>query len=186
MEVNSNMERKARYSLFPPNPPSSIHERSPSPTEPPTPFQESSTPLQEPDPSTSPEDMDTPPPSSPSDSSLKPPSFPSPPPKTRKRPKRVYHHNGIGGAGNYHKVIRDDSDPSSHSRSFHLSSLFGGTFSSNRKGPKKHSTGSYSTGSSQTGSSQTGNQALPLGAAEVIKRKIAGARFARKDEPQQR
>ena len=101
-----------------------------------------------------------------SDSSLKPAplSLHSPPQEPRKRPKRAFVRHGLGGAGNYHK--RPDSSPHPDYSGF-LASLLG-TFSN-----KKRKTRQYPEGDS-TGGSQYSNQALPLGAAEVLKRKMLG------------
>ena len=101
-----------------------------------------------------------------SESSLKPAplTLPLPPQQAWKRPRRAFVRHGLGGAGNYHK--RPDSSPNSDCPSF-LSSLLG-TF-----GNKKRKTRKYPEADS-TGCSQYSSQALPLGAAEVLKRKILG------------
>ncbi|KAL9133262.1 MAG: hypothetical protein Q9175_005555 [Cornicularia normoerica] len=101
-----------------------------------------------------------------SQSSLKPAplSLPSPPQQPWKRSRRAFVRHGLGGAGNYHK--RSDSFPNSDYSGF-LSSLLG-TFTH-----KKRKTRQYPEGDS-TGCSQYSNQALPLGAAEVLKRKMLG------------
>ena len=101
-----------------------------------------------------------------SETSLKPThlSLPSHPQQLRKRPRRAFIRHGLGGAGNYHK--RPDSPPSSDYSGF-LSSLLG-TFSN-----KKRKARQYPEGDS-TECSQYSNQALPLGAAEVLKRKMLG------------
>ena len=98
-----------------------------------------------------------------SETSLKPAHspVPSPPEQPRKRPKRAFVRHGLGGAGNYHK--RPDSSPS-HDYSGFLSALFGN---------KKRKTRQYPEGDS-TGCSQYSNQPLPLGAAEILKRKMLG------------
>lgn len=98
-----------------------------------------------------------------SETSLKPAhsSVSSPPEQIRKRTKRAFVRHGLGGAGNYHK--RPDSAPNSDYSGF-LSALFG---------HKKRKTRQYPEVDS-TGCSQYSNQPLPLGAAEVLKRKILG------------
>ncbi|KAL9075125.1 MAG: hypothetical protein Q9161_001810 [Pseudevernia consocians] len=122
--------------------------------------------FQEPDPPVSPSGMTASSFSTASESSLKPAalSLPSPPQQLRKRPKRAFVRHGLGGAGNYHK--RPDSSPNPDYSGF-LSSLLG-TFSN-----KKRKTRQYPEGDS-TGCSQYSDQALPLGAAEVLKRKMLG------------
>ena len=98
--------------------------------------------------------------------SLKPAplSLPSPHRQPRKSPKRAFIRHGLGGAGNYHK--RPDAAPNSDYSGF-LSALLG-TFSH-----KKRKTRQYSEADS-TGYSQYSSQALPLGAAEILKRKMLG------------
>ena len=123
-------------------------------------------PLPEPESPISPSEMTASSFSTASESSLKPAplSLPLPPQQAWKRPRRAFVRHGLGGAGNYHK--RPDSSPNSDYPSF-LSSLFG-TF-----GNKKRKTRKYPEADS-TGCSQYSSQALPLGAAEVLKRKILG------------
>ncbi|KAL2039193.1 hypothetical protein N7G274_008242 [Stereocaulon virgatum] len=94
-----------------------------------------------------------------------PPAFHTPPPSRQSRPKTVYFHTGLGGAGNYHKAIREDNilrtTVSSQQRSKRLlSSLFG-----SKKGSKR----SQYPESDSSGYSQTS-----LGAAEVMRRKMLG------------
>lgn len=94
------------------------------------------------------------------------------------RPRTVYFHSGLGGAGNYHKVIREDNvlKPMNGNRSNQprfLTNLLGtlGGKKSKRKGQNYDGTGS---GGSSDGSSsgQSSSQTLPLGAAEVMRRKM--------------
>lgn len=98
----------------------------------------------------------------------------APPPNPRNRPRTVYFHSGIGGAGNYHKAIREDNvlRPMASSRANHprfLSSLFGTL--GGKKG-RRHQ--QQSAGSDEPESPQSGSQTLPLGAAEVMRRKMLG------------
>ena len=102
-------------------------------------------------------------------------SPPEPAPNLRNRPKTVYFHSGIGGAGNYHKAIREDNvlrrmaaNRSNQPR--FLSSIFG---SLGGKRGKRQQQQQYSGGEG-TGSSQSSRDALPLGAAEVMRRKMLG------------
>ena len=101
-----------------------------------------------------------------SESSLKPAplSLPATRQQPCKGPRRAFIRHGLGGAGNYHK--RPDSSSNSDYSGF-LSTLLG-TFSH-----KKRKTRQYSEADS-IGYSQYSNQALPLGAAEVLKRKMLG------------
>ncbi|CAF9906311.1 hypothetical protein IMSHALPRED_004166 [Imshaugia aleurites] len=110
-----------------------------------------------------------------SESSQKPSplSSTSPLPQPQKCPRRAFVRHGLGGAGNYHK--RSDSTTNSEYDGF-LSSLLG-TFNS-----KKRKTRQYPEGES-TGCSQYSSQALPLGAAEVLKRKMLGQASGRKRSP---
>lgn len=123
-------------------------------------------PASEPDSSVSPGEMTASSCSTASESSLKPApmSLASPPQQPWSRPRRAFVRHGLGGAGNYHK--RPNSIPSSNYTGF-LSSLLG-TFNN-----KKRKTRQCAEGDS-TRCSQYSNQALPLGAAEVLKRKMLG------------
>lgn len=101
-----------------------------------------------------------------SGSSLKPAplSLPSTRPEPYKGPRRAFIRHGLGGAGNYHK--RPDSSPNSDYSGF-LSALLG-TFNNKKRKTRQHpevDSGGYS---------QYSSQALPLGAAEVLKRKMLG------------
>lgn len=126
----------------------------------------------EPDSPISPSEMTTSSFSTTSVSSLKPAplSLPAPPQQPRNHHRRAFVRHGLGGAGNYHK--RPDSSPNSDYSGF-LSSLLG-TFSN-----RKRKTRQYPE-SDSTGCSQYSNQALPLGAAEVLKRKMLGQASAGK------
>ena len=106
---------------------------------------------------------------SPSSSTSSAASFqkPSPPtqPPSRTRPRTVYFHTGLGGAGNYRKAIREDNIlratvPGQHRSPRFLASLFG----SKKKGRRQQYGESDSAGSSQSS----------LGAAEVMRRKMLG------------
>ncbi len=193
------METKPRYTLFPtanfPSPPQSRgHTHPPSP--PPQPealipipgtSHSRDEPLLQPDESYTPqEEMHAPRPSDSSSSDLsfhKPTvdlsSTPPPASIPRIRPKTVYIHNGIGGRGNYHKMIKEKDNapnqtlqPAPSSRRQNngrfLSSLFG-----SKKGQRRgYEGGAVSGGSGSGGSGQT----LSLGAAEVMRRKMLGQR----------
>ena len=96
-------------------------------------------------------------------------SFQKPPPPTqspsRTRPRTVYFHTGLGGAGNYRKAIREDNIlratvPGQHRSPRFLASLFG----SKKKARRQQYGESDSAGSSQSS----------LGAAEVMRRKMLG------------
>lgn len=114
-----------------------------------------------------PETMPSPSSSTSSESSFhkpEPPSFHTPPQTRQNRPETVYFHTGLGGAGNYHKAIRENNilrtTVSSQQRSKRLlSSLFG-----RKKGKRHQYPESDSSGNSQTS----------LGAAEVMRRKMLG------------
>ena len=99
---------------------------------------------------------------------------PTPPSNPRSRPRTVYFHSGIGGAGNYHKAIREDNvlRPMASGRANHprfLSSLFG-----NLGGKKGRRHQQQRVGSDEPESPQSSHQTLPLGAAEVMRRKMLG------------
>lgn len=119
--------------------------------------------------------------SDPDISFAKPPDpAPSQSPERRTpRSKIVYFHGGIGGRGNYRKVIRENkhaplahaenaecvnppSRRSSPSRFFSL--LFGGRMWSRRAESPE----------SSLGSSDSSGDTLPLGAAEAMRRKMLG------------
>ena len=121
--------------------------------------------------------MHTPSSSTSSESSLHKPvitSSPTNPSNPRNRPRTVYFHSGLGGAGNYHKAIREDNilRPIASNRANHprfLSSLFG-TLGAKRERRQRQ----QCTGMEETRSSQPGDQVLSLGAAEAIRRKMLG------------
>ncbi|KAL6719607.1 hypothetical protein ACLMJK_001527 [Lecanora helva] len=99
-----------------------------------------------------------------------------PPPNPRNRPRTVYFHSGIGGAGNYHKAIREDNvlrPMVSHrtNQSRFLSSLLG-TLGGKRG--RRHQQQQQRPSSDGAESPQSGSQSLPLGAAEVMRRKMLG------------
>ena len=99
---------------------------------------------------------------------------PAPPPNPRNRPRTVYFHSGIGGAGNYYKAIREDNvlRPMASGRTNHprfLSSLFGTL--GGKKG-RRHQ--QQRARSDEPESPQSSHQTLPLGAAEVMRRKMLG------------
>ena len=116
-----------------------------------------------------------------SESSLhKPTNPPNPPlplnPRIRTRPRTVYFHSGIGGAGNYHKAIREDNvlrpmsrDRDASNQPRFLSSLFGTLGGKRNRRQCAH----YSSGD-DSGSAQSSGETLPLGAAEVMRRKMLG------------
>lgn len=85
-------------------------------------------------------------------------------PERRKSPQRAFIRHGLGGAGNYHK--RPDSATHSDYSGF-LSALLG-TFKHKKRETRRCSE------ADSTASSQYSDQALPLGAAEILKRKILG------------
>ena len=146
--------------LASPKPSRLSHDEAPRPQEEPS---------SEPDSLISPSEMTASSFSTASETSLKPAhsSVPWPADQPRKRPRRAFVRHGLGGAGNYHK--RPDSSPNSEYSGF-LSALFGN---------KKRKTQQYHEGDS-TECSQYSNQALPLGAAEVLKRKMLGQAFGGK------
>lgn len=95
------------------------------------------------------------------------------------RPRTQYFHSGLGGAGNYHKAIREDNvlKPMNGNRSNQprfLSNLLGtlGGKKSRRKGHSYDGTGSGCSSSDGSSSNQSSSQTLPLGAAEVMRRKM--------------
>lgn len=107
-------------------------------------------------------------------------SAPLPLPEDRiSRSKIVYFHGGIGGRGNYRKVIRENKHaPLAHAENAEcinppfrrssptriLSLLFGGRMWSRRAESPE----------SDLGSSESSGDTLPLGAAEAMRRKMLG------------
>ena len=98
------------------------------------------------------------------------------------RPNTVYFHGGIGGAGNYRKVIRENNraprayaanaEPLRRSSPTRfLSSLFGGGSSHGAGG----GAGRRSLDEMASGSEESVREEVSLGAAEVLRRKMVGA-----------
>ena len=112
---------------------------------------------------------------------------PSPLPGSRlHRPNTVYFHGGIGGAGNYRKVIRENNRaPRAYAENAEpvrrssptrfLSSLFGTQRSGRGGGSSGAGTGRSSLDEMASGSEESVREEVSLGAAEVLRRKMVGA-----------
>ena len=96
-----------------------------------------------------------------------------------------FYSNGVGGAGNYHKLLRDTNGklisnaPTVTQQRPRLPRSLTSLFSSGlgNKSNKKESThhnhdSKYSVAAAQGGASEYSDRALPLGAAEVMRRKL--------------
>ena len=133
------------------------------------------------------QEMQVPSPSTASSLSLQKPPLLSPTstlqaqPPPVPQPKVAYFHGGIGGRGNYRKVVRESNRaPLAHARNVSpphgrsarfLSSLFGG--SRRRRTSPENSNGDLPQGrGSEESFGSGGSQEVSLGAAEVMRRKL--------------
>ena len=121
---------------------------------------------------------------------LAPAPRPAPAAARYRRPHTVYFHGGIGGAGNYRKVIRENNRaPRAYAENAEplrrasptrfLSSLFG----SQRGGKGHHSGNGNGRGSPDDmgrGSEDSMREEVSLGAAEVLRRKMVGGAWRKK------
>ncbi|KAL9633036.1 MAG: hypothetical protein Q9164_004934 [Protoblastenia rupestris] len=109
---------------------------------------------------------------------------PTPTPQRHHRPNTVYFHGGIGGAGNYRKVIRENNRaPRAYAENAEpvnrrpsptrfLSNLFGGQ--------KGNGRGNGALEDRASGSEDSYREEVSLGAAEVMRRKLVGGAWRKR------